>query len=1325
MSETSANVSENHLPQPLARILPVLEAARGDARSLHAAAFASLEAVVRWQGLLLLTARSRLSLPVDREKRVQNFLKRPSFGSWVEVLLRHGAREQDSDPTQGAIGVLEDLRQVLETPREEYTAMVKAITGRGGNKPQRWVDALEHLPPYRNDFIGHAGFLTDEHYENKSPLFDGVVKAVIESMSQLDQHLKVHALENAGTSLDLQGSAAISSEQEVPEGIQPGECFLTRSSGELLVGMGELTHFDNGAVYLFDRTPRERRTEFIDFASGERSRRDGIALLESKFTENLSIDKVEGGKGKEVVTGRLSLTTHALRHTMTTQDRIWVRVVLENQSPIPATFSLQGEESKGWNWCEETFVADQEVGANESLACLIAAVPDHAGTVSPPGVSVSSSFDPKPQKLEPEGPIRVTDPDPLSLVGRADQVQEILNRLAQEDSPIAATLIGGAMGQRTGALISEVARKVREEGQRDLQGTFRGAAGQPLKGFQDLLRDLVSMQASDEDPEQMRETAAVLLEQWLGADAAAISYFLDELTGEGSLDKSAEQMRSFWWFKLFSAVSREAPLLLVLDDLEAADPDSLGLLKGLLERFSQEEIPVKAIAAIERDENIKTQPPEGWGDGISIQLVEVERIDLKAMEEMLSLAYVGAPFLDDLPWLAKELDERSAGNIGFAIDLVRSLGPTGQTVFEPSSEKKWGLKTPLPEREAFVENLPARRGDLYSGLLEKMPPEQVEIFESAALIEGEIPVEILERLHEDADALDDALDRFETDGFGEAVDTDLTIYRFKTETSRDAVLEHFGKSGRRAAMRRRRKLASALVDIYGAEGEQSRAIGKLYLDGGQPQEAIPCLLTAMQRRKNQGRNVEALEIHQMIQQAVEADGEIPKEAVAAYRLNLANVQLDLGDRDEAKKTLEESRFEKGSLEYVQSGIIHTNIHFRSGELKECQDWLDTIRESMEALGDAKMEQSFRTVRYALHIQFHEYQKALDESARVLELVQQSKDEFGIARCLVNRGAILSKIENFEEAKDSYTQAVNLFRDLGRHDLELIARVGSASTDYYRNKLEKAGEGFQKAIVGFRLLQNRHALSRNYFNLGRVYYLQGKFDLALDNIERSAEVRQEVGDQVGLVKSKLYLSEIQATLGNWSGADQSVTAALKVTKKLDQDILIKEGEIRALLNQLSKGEQIEADVVDRLEPEDNDSSDVKGLSFVLLCRFSQISERPLTGEQVENIQALIEELKTINLAHMKCLLTASLAQVLDDKEKSIALLHGVIEDDEMPPGAPVDMVISARANLEESGSSEREKWEAKAMAAVEERAKLIERPADRRRFLKARLGRLED
>ncbi|MDG1456127.1 MAG: hypothetical protein P8R38_07950, partial [Planctomycetota bacterium] len=68
---------------------------------------------------------------------------------------------------------------------------------------------------------------------------------------------------------------------------------------------------------------------------------------------------------------------------------------------------------------------------------------------------------------------------------------------------------------------------------------------------------------------------------------------------------------------------------------------------------------------------------------------------------------------------------------------------------------------------------------------------------------------------------------------------------------------------------------------------------------------------------------------------------------------------------------------------------------------------------------------------------------------------------------------------------------------------------------------------------------------------------------------------------------------------------------------------------------------------------------------------------------------------------------------------------VIGHSEIPPGAPLDMVLSARALLEAEGSEERENWEKRAMAAVEERAQLIERAADRRRFLKARWGRLGD
>ncbi|MFL2858415.1 MAG: tetratricopeptide repeat protein [Planctomycetota bacterium] len=1334
MQSSGGSSPDLSLPQPLARIVPVMDQARGDARSLHAAAFASLEAVVRWQGLLLLTARSRLSMPVDREKRVQNFLKRPSFGSWVEVLLRHGARDHDrTSQGTGPLGILEDLKQILETPREEYTAMVKAISGRGGTKPQRWIDALEHLPHYRNDFIGHAGFLADDHYEEKAPLFDAVVTAILEEMARVDQTLQARSLENADQSLSLQGSGeAEEGSGAIPEKVQPGECYLTRSSGDLLIAMGELTHLHQNDVFLFDRTPRERRTEFIDFASGERSRRDGLALLESGFTENLSLDRVEGSSA-EVVTGRLALRAQVLRYTVTTGERLWSRVVLQNQSPIPARFHVQGAESSGWSWCEDTFVEDQEVGPNETRVWFVAATADHAGTIAPPVIRVTSSFDPRPQVLESEGPVRIIDSDPLPLVGRAGQAQKIVDHLSDRQSHGAVTLIGGAQGQRTGALLEEIGRQCRLQGMRDLRGTFRGTAGQPLKAFNDLLRDLVGLQSGDSAAEQIRETASVQLEQWLGEDAAAIAYFLDELTGESSPEKSSEQMRSFWWFKLVSAVAREMPLLITLDDYEEADPDSQKLLRGLLERCRQEEIPASYALTTDREEDQKTAVPEGWPGDPKPQIIEIDRVASAEIEQLLTLAYPGSPVLDDLPWLSQELEDRAAGNIGFAIDLVRSLGPADKGIFEPGEEQHWKLVQPLPQREAFSDSLPARRGDLYSGLLEKMPPEQVAIFETSALIDGEIPVEVLERLHDDADALDDALDRFETDGFGEAVDTDLTIYRFRTETARDAVLEHFDKSGRRAAMRRRRQLAGALVDLYGEESDHAGSIGKLYLAGGQAPEALPHLLGGMLKRKSQGRFVEASDLHGFLKQAIEAGAEIPIEQLPNYHLEWADLQLTLGDREGAESTLNSGEFRESSPELAKAGMLRFKMYSTAGSFEDGYTVLKEIADVVESLNDTEIEIRYRT-NLAIVLMFKgDLEESLQESDRELELVRNSGSEFELARCLNNRGTIFTHMANnfvdsegaLEQSGECFQEAASVFGAVGRLDLNLMAKVGFAAVEFRKGNLESAGVSYQLAIDGFRLLQNRQALSRNYYNLGDVLRFQGHLDLAQDHLIRSVKVREEIGDQLGLVQSLYRLTEIHAFLGDWEKAAAASDRALKISRLINQEELIQEGEIRQSLNQLSSGLEINDLEIKNLNIGLNGKVENRVLWYTLVCRSKQVGKYQLSAEDQKEIMDLVDVLFTLPTSHMLCLLSASIAPFVKESSLAKDLLEKVILAPHIPMGAPLDMVLSARALLEPADSPEREEWESRAMTAVEERSKLIERPADRRRFLKARLRRLEE
>jgi len=105
--------------------------------------------------------------------------------------------------------------------------------------------------------------------------------------------------------------------------------------------------------------------------------------------------------------------------------------------------------------------------------------------------------------------------------------------------------------------------------------------------------------------------------------------------------------------------------------------------------------------------------------------------------------------------------------------------------------------------------------------------------------------------------------------------------------------------------------------------------------------------------------------------------------------------------------------------------------------------------------------------------------------------------------------------------------------------------------------------------------------------------------------------------------------------------------------------------------------------------------------------------------------LTENFFSLSTSHMLCLLAASVAPLNPDPDSARNFLEKVLAYPQIPPGAPLDMVLSARALLESPDSPEREEWESRAMAAVEERSKLIERPSDRRRFLKARLRRLEE
>jgi len=1330
VAPTDTSFDPERLPRPLARVQEALRTTGDDPRSRHAAAFASLEALTRWQGILLLTARSRLTLPVDRLKRVQNFLKRPSFGSWVEVLLRHGSREVDRVSSgAGPMGVLDDLREVLSSPREEHGALVREIAGRGSGKALAWKDAIEHLPPYRNDFIGHAGFLSDEHYHKTAPLFEASTLALMEQMSQIDQQLRVCSLNEEGVALALQGLTH-SSEESIPShpDVDPGECYLVRPDGELLVILSELAHYQEETTYLFDRTPRERRTEFIDFASGDRARRDGTALLDSTFTEKLSFEASEGSSA-EVVTGRLSVRGQALRSDIAVDETLWLRVLVSNRSPVAATCHLGLLEANGWQW-NESGESQREVKPGENCVWLVAAKPLHAGTLAPPAIEVHSSFDPQPLVVEPEGPIRIREADLLPLVGREDLVLQLLEHLDPSQRPGATAVISGVEGQRTGALLAQVAARLREVGVRDLQGTFRGAAGQPFKGFQDLLRELLGISFSGSDGAEVRDSAALVLEELLGEDAAAITFFLDELSGEGSLDQTSDQMRSFWWYRLLSSAATEAPLLIAIDDLEQTDAGSARLLTGLIARCVQDRIPVIFAVCNERDDQASPGRPEGMGGEVPLQLVDVPPIELAAVEQMLDLSYPGAPFRDDLPWLATALAERAAGNIGFAIDLVRTLGPGGHGVFNPQMEDRWGLVEPLPPREEFSDQMPARRSDLYAAAIARFDEKQVPIVETAALIEGDIPVEVLEHIFDDADLLDDTLDRFETESLGEAVGTDLTHYRFRTDSARSAVLSVFEGRGRRAAIRRRRELAKVLIELEGKVPERAGPIGRLLCAAGQGQQALEYLQAALDRRLLQGRYVEARDLVEDIDDALTAGAELVEPQHGQYLISAARVCIKLGDQDASESYLQRIDPQRQD-DQLQKQILQSEIHDRRGDPAASLAILEELRDVVERSGTSKLAQQFQN-NLALGLQKQgRGEEAVAEYRKGIAIAVELEDEIGQARLLGNMAGLYLAIDPLGEldtARECYQKAFEICHRWGQLDIETIWRVGLANVDFYSGRLEEAAEMYRQAIETFRLLQNRRGLGRNFSNLGETERMLGHYDVASDCFRRSVEVSHAIGDRIGEARSHLVLAEIHASMGDWDQARKDNLRGLEIAEEIGSPQLIQEGQIRSALNQLSMGEDPLAVDLSPLEATFEDETqhdpDLVALYYILRARHAQLTGKTLSEQQIEAGKELILKLEGPASSWHRCLLGASLALVAPDRQQALALLEPILEMTDLPAGAPLDMVISARASLEETGSDEREMWEERAVLTVEERAALIHRASDRRRFLRARLGRLD-
>ncbi len=251
--------------------------------------------------------------------------------------------------------------------------------------------------------------------------------------------------------------------------------------------------------------------------------------------------------------------------------------------------------------------------------------------------------------------------------------------------------------------------------------------------------DLLKRYARVEDGDDTRTIRARVTGQVLTLDAAlqealpALLGLLDALPDDSpflTLDPPQRRQRTLDALKrLLLRESQEQPLLLVFEDLHWIDTETQALLDSLVESLPT----VRLLLLV----NYRPEYQHGWGSKTYYTQVRLDPLPPASAEALLQALLGDDPGLEPLKRL---LIARTEGNPFFLEESVRALVETGVLVGVPGAYR---LAQALPTIQ-----VPATVQAILAARIDRLPPEEKRLLQTAAVIGTEVPFALLQAIAE-------------------------------------------------------------------------------------------------------------------------------------------------------------------------------------------------------------------------------------------------------------------------------------------------------------------------------------------------------------------------------------------------------------------------------------------------------------------------------------------------------------------------------------------------------------------------------------------------
>ena len=332
--------------------------------------------------------------------------------------------------------------------------------------------------------------------------------------------------------------------------------------------------------------------------------------------------------------------------------------------------------------------------------------------------------------------------------------------------------------------------------------------------------DLLKRYAHVEEPDDPRTVRAKVTGQILTLDETlqdtipALLSLLEVLPDDSpfrSLDPPQRRQRLLQALKrVLLRESQVQPLLLVFEDLHWIDTETQALLDSLVES-----LPTARLLLLV---NYRPEYQHSWGSKTYYTQLRLDPLPPASADELLQALLGDDPSLAPLKQL---LIARTEGNPFFLEESVRTLVETGVLVGERSASR---LAQALPTIQ-----VPATVQAVLAARMDRLPPEDKRLLQTAAVIGTEVPLALLQTIAEEpAEVLHRSLAHLQTSEF--LYETQLfpdQVYTFKHALTHEVAYSSLLQERRRVL---HAQIVEALETLAGERGDGA---------GGPPGPACP------------------------------------------------------------------------------------------------------------------------------------------------------------------------------------------------------------------------------------------------------------------------------------------------------------------------------------------------------------------------------------------------------------------------------------------------------------------------------------------------------